>query len=111
VKHRIRSEKELDMWIRLYTAGVNENKREERLVNTAHISMINVTYAIGEWVTTVSEGRRTPEAERAFSFRVDSENLMVAAKPGDPVWEVLEDIYKQAIKSPDGPYTPATTNS
>jgi hypothetical protein len=89
------------MWIRCYTSAENDHLREERLINTAHISTINVRYGKGGYSVSVRDGQNDEEAEREFTFTVAGETSTFRSRPGDPVWEVLSDIYKSAVKSPD----------
>jgi hypothetical protein len=49
----------------------------------------------------LGQGRTNPQAIRIYHVFVGGTKYTPAANPGSPVMEVLEDIYKNAIKNDD----------
>jgi hypothetical protein len=76
----------------------------ELLVNVDHISTIEVGYQLerkpGEyWQTSLEEGAKNSDATRFYKIRVPGEEILLKSNPGSPVMNVIEEIYKSAIKA------------
>jgi hypothetical protein len=95
------------MFIRVY----RHKEQKELLINTNSIWKIEVSYARrGErdyHLTTLATGIKDPNAVRVDEVYVGSEVITMVAAPGDPVVQVIEDIYNKAVKglseNQDGP--------
>ncbi len=82
-------------------------KDREILININAISEIHVEYVVvGKgaqekvgFSVGLGEGRKNPEAVRIYHIIVGGTKHTLAANPGSPVMQVLEDIYKNAIKN------------
>ncbi len=81
----------------------------ELLVNAENIWKIEVTYAVPNPKTRTAasvglkEGIQNPDAIRIYKVFFGGDSVTVAARPGDPVTNVLEIIYKDAIKGDQQP--------
>jgi transcriptional regulator with XRE-family HTH domain len=90
-------------FIRIFDMG----KDKEILINVAAISEIHVEYVVlgkGAQKKTgfsvgVGEGRTNPDALRIYHIMVGGTRHTLPANPGSPVMQVLDDIYKNAIKN------------
>lgn len=87
------------MFIRVFKGPM----RKEMLLNVDHISKIDVEYTVegneGDfWRTSSKEGPENPEARRFYRVHLGGESFLLQSNPGDPVMEVIEGIYKNAIK-------------
>ena len=84
-------------------------KDEEILINIDAISEIRVGYVVkGEvehkkvgYSVGLAEGRTNADAFRIYHVSVGGKTYLIPANPGSPVMQVLEDIYKNAIKNED----------
>ncbi|MEM1012368.1 MAG: hypothetical protein AAGI46_09120 [Planctomycetota bacterium] len=88
------------MWIRL----LRDRGKEEWLVNLDHVSAIEVLYheagADGsKWLTDPIDARESPEARRAFRFRVAGMSDPVVINADDPAAKPIEDLYNRTPKS------------
>lgn len=83
----------------------NANDKEV-LLNVSAITEIEVEYALpGKgsqkrmgFSVGLREGRNNPEAIRVYHFIVAGKRHSLTASPGSPVTQVLDEIYKKAIK-------------
>jgi hypothetical protein len=90
------------MYIRIF----NKAKDKEILINVNAITEIHVEYVIpGQmgnkkvgFSVGLGEGRTNPETLRIYTIVVGGVTHTLSANPGSPVMQVLEDIYKRAIK-------------
>ena len=79
---------------------VRDGGKQELLLNMNHISKIEVKYpGDGGWNIAPHEGANDPAAQRWYIVHVAGEVVNLQAKPGDPVCDVLEQIYRDALKS------------
>ncbi len=88
------------MFIRIY----RPNEGMELLVNTSHISKIEVQYGVrgadGNYhKTSLEEGLKNAEAVRFYRVYVSGEELFLVADPSDPVAKIFDDIYRSAVKA------------
>jgi len=80
---------------------------KELLVNTDHISKIEVEYAMpsegnaDDSHIEIEDGLKTPEAIKWYKVFVGSEEVALRSDPNDPVVKVIEEIYNKAIKGRD----------
>jgi len=76
---------------------------KEILLNSTLIWKIEVEYAIQENKTLYEVGLKwayeDPNAKRTYTVFVGSEIIKVAADPGNPILKLIEDIYKNALKT------------
>ena len=89
------------MFIRI----LSTDRQKEVLVNVNSIWKIEVSYAVpGQnkvaHVVGLEEGRKNTSAFRVYKVFYGSETANLVASPDDPVLEVLEEIYKNAVKAP-----------
>jgi hypothetical protein len=77
---------------------------KELLVNTDHITKIEVEYAMpGEGNADdshvdIEDGLKTGDAIKWYKVFIGSEEVTLRSDPDDPVVKVIEDIYNKAIK-------------
>jgi hypothetical protein len=84
----------------------DKKQDKEILINIDAISEIHVEYVVmGEgaqsktgFSVSLGEGRTNPQALRIYHLVVGGMKHSLPANPGSPVMQVLEDIYKNAIK-------------
>lgn len=85
-------------FIRLF----DRSEEKEILVNVAMIWKIEIEYAIANgktaWKTTIKSAEVDPNAMRFYRIFVGNEDFILPAH-NTPVMQVLEDIYKSAIKA------------
>jgi hypothetical protein len=88
----------------MFILVVHDDK--EILVNTDHISRIEITYPEHDpktgkkFATRLNYGRENLNAVRRYKVFFGNEAIVVPA--GDhPLHKAVEDIYKKAIKGPD----------
>jgi hypothetical protein len=82
-------------------------KDKEILINVNAISEIDVEYVVpgkmGDknvgFAVGLERGRTDPEAIRIYTIVAGGVTHKLPANPGSPVMEVLETIYKNAIKN------------
>ena len=82
---------------------------KEILLNVAHITKIEVKY--GEWSSnpddrqiygvTLAQGVADPNAMRTYKVFFGSESYLLPGVPNDPVVSVIQNIYNNAIRSPE----------
>jgi hypothetical protein len=80
---------------------------KEILININAISEIEIEYVVmGEgrhkkvgFSVGLAMGRTNPEAMRIYHIIAGGVKHTLGANPGSPVMQVLEDIYKNAIKN------------
>ncbi len=85
----------------------DKKQDKEILININAISEIHVEYVtMGEgaqskagFAVGLGEGRTNPHALRIYHLIVGGIKHTLPANPGSPVMQVLEDIYKNAIKN------------
>jgi hypothetical protein len=71
----------------------------ELIVNTDHISKIEVEYHIPEvGDVDVEDGLDHAEAIKRYKVFVGPEEIVLKSDPNDPVVKIIEDIYKNAVK-------------
>lgn len=88
------------MYVRIY----RRNDDRELLLNVDHVSKIEVGYSVpgdkGDyWCTTVADGQTDPSARKIYTVFVGGESYTLSANPDDPVMQVIEGIYKSAVKA------------
>jgi len=91
------------MFIRLF----RPKEDKELLINVAHISMIEITYAVpgadgNYWRASLDDGFANPAAVRFYRLHVRGEQMLLLSNPDDPVMQALEEIYKSALKGRPG---------
>ncbi|MSQ96588.1 MAG: XRE family transcriptional regulator [Gemmataceae bacterium] len=85
------------------------SKDKEILLNVNAISEIQVEYVVlGKgpqkkvgFSVGLGEARKNPDAMRIYHIFVGATRHTLAANPGSPVMQVLDDIYKNAVKNED----------
>ncbi|HVJ87372.1 MAG TPA: hypothetical protein VM452_17065 [Caulifigura sp.] len=90
------------MFIRFF----RHDEESEVLVRVEDIWKIQVKYAVhlpdGTFFrTTLFEGMSNPSARRHYTLFIGDEKIKVASDPNDPVMQVIEDLYRNAVKSPE----------
>jgi len=90
------------MFIRVLKKKEN-GEHEEWLFNVNHISKIQVYYTSQAddgttCVTDVRTGGSDPFTTRCYRVYVAGEVLNLRGSPGDPVMDVIEQIFKDAVK-------------
>jgi hypothetical protein len=96
------------MFIRIFSS----KQDSEILINVNSIWKIEVRYGVvssdphDPWAysTSVEHGAKDANAMRFYRLFVGGDNYLLAAEPGSKVAQVIEDIYRNAIKDE----TPAT---
>ena len=78
-------------------------EEKELLVNVDHIWKIEVEYNVQGseglfWSTSLKEGAENPGAVRIYRLFVGGEVILLKSDPGDPVMNVIEEIYNASIK-------------
>jgi hypothetical protein len=90
------------MFIRVF----RHDEEAEILIRVEDIWKIQVKYAVptsdGTWFrTTLSEGMSNPNARRHYTLFVGDERIKLASDPNDPVLQVIEELYRNAVKTPE----------
>ena len=89
-------------FIRVLKRGEN-GETEEWLFNVNHISKIQIYYTAKaedgtNCFTDVKTGTNDPFTTRCYRIHVAGEVLNLRGNPGDPVMDVIEQIFKDAVK-------------
>jgi hypothetical protein len=87
------------MFIRVFKG----QQRKEMLLNVDHISKIEVEYTVegadgNLWLTSSKEGAENPATTRFYRVHLGGDSFLIQSNPGDPVMDVIEEIYKSAVK-------------
>lgn len=88
------------MFIRVY----NKGDEKEILLNVDHIWKMEITYVVPDpktrrgYATTLKDGIENPDAIRVYKVFFGNDTVTLAPGLDDPIREVLEEIYKKALK-------------
>jgi hypothetical protein len=86
------------MWVRVY----RHKEDKEILFNTDHIWKIEVSYGVPDknilYSTSLSYALNHPDAIRVYKVFINTEVVGLPAVPDDPIVQIIEKIYKDAIK-------------
>ncbi len=90
------------MFIRVF----RHDQEAEILVRVEDIWKIQVKYGVplpegGYFKTTLEEGMTNPRARRLYTLYVGDEVIRLASDPDDPVLQVVEELYRNAVKTPE----------
>ena len=83
------------MWIRIIRDG--KHGEEEMLINTGHISKIEVQYQNGGWRAFAENAANNPECQRVYVLHVAGDKFTLASNVNSKVLAVIEGIYKSAV--------------
>ncbi|MBS0206623.1 MAG: hypothetical protein JSS49_27415 [Planctomycetes bacterium] len=88
---------------------IREKEMKELLLNVDHISKIEVQYAVkghdpndrSGYVVSLKQGAEDPKSIRIYRFTIAGEEYLLAGVTGDPVVRVIQEIYENAIRTPE----------
>jgi hypothetical protein len=83
------------------------NDSHEVLINVSSISRIEVRYYVPPeegktgpaWNTSVSSAQENPAAMRVYKLFVGEKEILLPANPNSGAMRLIEEIYKNAIKT------------
>jgi len=90
------------MFIRIF----RHDEEAEILFRVEDIWKIQVKYAVplpdgAFFRTTLAEGMSNPNARRHYTLFVGDDRIKLVSNPDDPVLQVIEELYRKAIKTPE----------
>lgn len=90
----------------MFARLLKDGGSREILVNLNHVSVIEILYGVPDesggglhWKTTPRDAREEPAATKTYKFKVGDETCQVAADPDDPLGAVLDQLYRDALKT------------